>query len=195
MAPSSRRSAGQPMWYSAPATVAATPLPVRARWRTESRPPAPRAVVTMPRVMGCSDSDSTPAAMRSASSSGDAFDHRQVDHAEPAQGDRSRLVEDRGVEIPGVLDTRRFRTRGHPGCRASSRRPRPEARPSPARDHEHGHRAHDGEVDGRAKTLPSAQSDTPRRNGCDGSAAAQRDPRDAALSTWTLQVTQRITRR
>ena len=66
-------SAGPPMWYSVPSTVAATPLPVMARNPSAEGTSMPRssAVFTMPRAMGCSDSDSTPAAIRSTSSSDD----------------------------------------------------------------------------------------------------------------------------
>jgi hypothetical protein len=58
------------MWYSAPSTEAATPFPVIARKPSAAGISISRssALFTMPRAMGCSDSASTPAAMRSASS-------------------------------------------------------------------------------------------------------------------------------
>jgi hypothetical protein len=59
------------MWYSTSSTEAATPFPVMARNPSGVGTSMPRssAVFTTPRAMGCSDSDSTLAAMRSASSS------------------------------------------------------------------------------------------------------------------------------
>jgi hypothetical protein len=99
-------SAGPPTRSVRPSTSASTP---GRRWRGSPPPGHVEAALLGAeqdgRAIGCSESRSTAAASRSASSSDDAVGNvATVDHAVLAEGQRAGLVEDDGIEVARLLE-------------------------------------------------------------------------------------------